>query len=59
MTMTIYDMQLHDEIKIEKNVYVLRVAGGWIYRYEASDGVDGWNIETQFVPYDNEFQKSD
>jgi len=50
-------MKLHDEAQIDKYTWVQRVPGGWIYRYESQDGSGGWNIATQFVPFDNEFQE--
>jgi hypothetical protein len=56
---TIYDLGLHDEIQLEKYLWIQRVAGGWIYRYESESGAGGWHITTQFVPFDNEFMVKD
>lgn len=51
----IYEMKLHEQI-LKKgecgaydstNIYILRVAGGWVYTIKNS---------STFVPFDNEFQ---
>ena len=56
MNNDIYKMKLHDDIQIEKCLWVQRVAGGWIYRYESESGAGGWNVAPQFVPFNNEFR---
>ena len=43
---TIYDLKLHEHMN-EGNIFIVRVAGGWIYMYN-----DFGNV---FVPFDNEF----
>ncbi|MCB0707440.1 MAG: hypothetical protein KDC34_19120 [Saprospiraceae bacterium] len=49
------DMRLHTEAKIRKDVYVLRVPGGWIYTYYLTTGIDGNTdnlaASSVFVPY--------
>ena len=54
----IYNMKLHDQVckKVEcgaydtTSVYILRVAGGWIYTQKS---------HSVFVPFDNEFLKKE
>lgn len=50
---TIYDLKLHEIFKTQ-DFHVMRVPGGWLYRYwdYAKDILE--NCPT-FVPYDNEF----
>lgn len=43
-------MKLHDVMTL-KYLKVMRVPGGWLYRY------DGPSQSTVFVPFDNEFQQ--
>ena len=54
---TIYDLKLHEDMFIqdnfEKNINVLRVAGGWIYTYFR---LDQGQMNSVFIPYCNEFQ---
>jgi len=47
----IYDMKLHEELPLNPEIYILRVSGGWIYRFFQEE-----DIENVFVPYNNEFQ---
>lgn len=53
---TIYDLDLHEGIRLYFGIYVLRVASGWIY--------DCWDFDTDsfkqgiFVPFDNAFQQN-
>jgi hypothetical protein len=51
MEQDIFDMGLHQMIKIQENLFVLRVSGGWIYAW----GEPGFE-QTTFVPFDNELQ---
>lgn len=51
----IYKMKLHDEASIPYIAHVLRVPGGWIYRFWDCDKYDVEKITT-FVPFNNEFQ---
>lgn len=46
----LYNMKLHEELKIDSEIYVLRVSGGWIYRFYEG------GVKNTFVPYNNEFQ---
>ena len=48
---SIYDLDLHEEIKVEDNLWAIRVPGGWIY----SNGLFDNKVHCVFVPYDNEF----
>ena len=43
---SIYDLELHEEIEISNDTFVMRVPGGWRYLGAQS---------SIFVPYDNEF----
>lgn len=47
----IYKMKLHEAFRISNNLWITRVAGGWIY--EVVNGNDTSN--PVFVPFDNEF----
>lgn len=54
----IYKLKLHECIKITTNnlglynIYITRVPGGWIYKYDGKDvGV--------FIPFNNEFMNKD
>ncbi len=47
---TIYDLKLHEQLKISTCIYVTRVPGGWLYDYYE----DGQKTAC-FVPYSNEF----
>ena len=49
---TIYDLRLHEEIRVEYSLYVRRVAGGWLYTYYQSS-----SSTIMFVPFDDEFKK--
>lgn len=46
---TIYELNLHEEISINKFLHIRRVPGGWIYK---------WDNSTTFIPYDTEFKNS-
>jgi hypothetical protein len=54
MKKNIYNMQLHDEIKVARCLWVIRVAGGWIYSLIDNNE----NTINTFVPFNNEFQDS-
>lgn len=53
---TIYDLELHETLRTDFDVVIMRVPGGWIY--------DCWDIENDefkqgvFIPFSNEFQKT-
>jgi hypothetical protein len=50
---TIYELKLHESMSIDEDLWVLRVPGGWVYRfYEESRN----KTERIFVPFDCEFQ---
>lgn len=56
----LYNMELHEEIEVTELCYVVRVIGGWIYKfYKFEDSVNGLVlilVSTSFVPYDNQMQ---
>ena len=57
MEADIYDMELHQEgcVRIHKeSIYIVRVAGGWIYRFFSEETFIQSSV---FIPFNNEFQK--
>ena len=50
---TIYGLKLHEILQTE-DFQVMRVAGGWIYRYWDYEKTDYYAYST-FVPYSEEF----
>ena len=56
---TIYDLNLHEEITLENGTEILRVHGGWIYRFYTPDFIlmpdgnwsENFRIDSTFVPY--------
>ncbi len=52
---TIYDLELHETLRTDFGICIMRVSGGWIY--------DCWDLDLDefktgtFVPFDNEFQE--
>lgn len=50
---TIYELALHEEIRICAGIYALRVPGGW--RYLDSGAHEATSC---FVPFNNEFWES-
>lgn len=50
MNKTIYEMELHDELR-DSSWYITRVAGGWIYMHIEA------GMSPVFVPWHNEFQR--
>ena len=50
---TIYDLNMHEEIEKEPELYVRRVPGGWIYT--DTGFADDQSV---FVPYNEEFKES-
>jgi hypothetical protein len=51
----LYDMKLHEFVKIDNKLTVMRVPGGWIYNRFGWDDGDVLRTST-FVPLNNEFQ---
>ena len=49
----LYNMELHQELDIDRWIKVMRVPGGWIY--QASDSRYEGDCMAVFVPFDNEF----
>lgn len=62
MITDIYNMKFHQKEKISPHTEVLRVPGGWIYKfyqpYNITDDKCDYRISTAFVPWNNEFQRS-
>ena len=56
---TIYDLKLHESISLNSNhLEIKRVAGGWLY-IESYEYQDNMALTSCFIPFDNEFQKSE
>jgi len=51
----IYGMKLNQTEQVDKDVWVRRVPGGWLYETCVETGTGGYSLSTCFVPYDNEF----
>ena len=51
---SVYDMELHDMVKINDGLMIFRVSGGWIYAFNNCNEY-GNSISTCFVPYSTEF----
>lgn len=55
-TMNIYELKLHESIMLKNGDLVIhRVAGGWLYTMPR---LDCGQMNTVFVPFDNEFQQA-
>lgn len=58
----LYNMKLHEEIEITELCYVVRVIGGWVYkwykevRFPNGDFKEFQLVTTSFVPWDNQMQ---
>lgn len=52
---SIYNLKLHESVKIKSGHSVTRVPGGWLY--ENFDEDKGVITSSTFVRFDNEFQK--
>lgn len=50
---TIYDLELHESLRVDTAMVCVRVSGGWIYKFYNPD--KGYT-DISFVPYNNEFQ---
>jgi hypothetical protein len=46
----IYKLKLHESMSLNSRIDVLRVPGGWVYKTMQG---------SVFVPWDNEYQKTD
>jgi len=46
---TIYNLELHEILKISPKIWVMRVPGGWIYEHGSTP------FRNLFVPYNDEF----
>lgn len=55
MDKIIYDLKLHGKIQSD-GLNILRVSGGWIYRFWDYVKED-YCLNGTFVPYNNEFKK--
>lgn len=56
MEKTIYDLELHESLKINDEMRLIRVPGGWIYQTVHPDTM---LCESVLVPFNNEFQKKE
>mgnify|MGYP000942697329 CR=1 FL=1 len=53
---TIYTLQLHEELELDRYNTVKRVPGGWLYRSFIGLEKDNYNpVGVEFVPYNSEF----
>ena len=59
---SIYGLKLHETLKANKRLHVLRVPGGWLYKVFAEATLTDYYgqewlklLSTTFVPYDNDF----
>jgi hypothetical protein len=64
MIKTIYNLELHETLWVDEiEANVIRVASGWIYKYEKEIYIESGGyykqevVQIVFVPYDNNFQK--
>ncbi len=53
MDKTIYDLELHEQLRPLGGMIVTRVASGWVYQFDRGDGV----YEQCFVPFYNKFME--
>jgi len=53
----IYEMKLHQTLRLDIYTEVLRVAGGWIYTIYSSNEEAINKPTSVFVGFNNEFQK--
>jgi hypothetical protein len=52
----IYELDLHENVIINRCESVTRVPGGWIYMWLHPDGI---SVTSTFVPWTPEFNKAD
>jgi len=52
---TIYDLDLHQFLKVDSSTVVRRVPNGWIY-YEIGENRPYALITSTFVPFNDEFE---
>lgn len=50
---TIYDLKLHETLKLKTTAKIARVPGGWLYIFEKKE-----KAVVTFVPYNEEFKKT-
>lgn len=48
-TKDIYELEIHEEIKVSDDLFVLRVPGGWIYSYW--NELEDYTSSGIFVPF--------
>ncbi len=53
---SLYGMKLHEELCCNDNLRIIRVPGGWIYRFWDYDKQEDMPFAV-FVPFDNDLQK--
>jgi hypothetical protein len=49
----LYNMDLHEETELWRGCCVMRVPGGWLYRFENEQAGGHWTTSTAFVPNDD------
>jgi len=49
----LYNMDLHEDIELWQGCRVIRVPGGWLYRFDNEQADGHWTTSTAFVPNDN------
>lgn len=54
----IWDLDLHEASLVMPGIHAVRVPGGWLYIYDASNTKDGAIVSSTstFVPYSEEFK---
>ena len=58
MSDELYNIDLHNTLEpniSDYDIRILRVPGGWIYNQFVENGTGGYNMNSTFVPYNNEF----
>ena len=52
---SLYDMELHEEISIDNLTSCVRVPSGWVYKFWTENNIGRWLPRVLFVP-DSVFQ---
>ena len=50
----LYNMSLHEILTLEDGIKIIRVPGGWIYRFESYNGE---SESSCFVPYSKKLER--
>lgn len=46
------NLKLHEELELNEDTSVIKVVGGYIYKFYANNGFGFWISKTRFVPDD-------